>query len=406
MFAFWRRLSRLLSREILILCAIIFLADVIAGLFIATFSLFAASEGASLTQIGTINTLGGLVQLALSLPIGMLTDRIGRKWVFCGGSLLFLVSLLILGGIGGIPMLFLGRILFSIAGIAAFQIGATYLGDITTPEQRTLAYGILTTAMGLGFAVGPLMAGLIAEWSDLRTAYLSGAVVAVFSLVASIIFIREVPKQPQTAFSKPKQSGQMWQLLRQPDLVVVTFGYMLINLTFAGAISTFFPLYAEGLLISQATIASMFAIRAIVSTLGRLPNSLISRKFGTWSVILGALILNIVAMFGMALSQNYNLLIVFLAIEGLAYGAYMVAGQTYVADHTTVDNRGTAMGIYATAAAGSGALAPLALGLVANAWGIEQVFTVTAWLLVAGLIVALAGVLSLKRKQPKQQPNS
>lgn len=402
MFAFFSRLNRLLSREIWILCGVIFLADVIAGLFIATFSLFAASEGASLTMIGTINTIGGLVQLALSLPIGMLTDRIGRKLVFCGGSLLFLCSLLLLGGIGGIPMLFVGRILFSIASIAAFQIGATYLGDITKPEQRTLAFGLMTTAMGLGFAVGPLLAGQITAWSGLRSAYLSGSIVALSCLTVSILFIREIPKQPRTAFDQPKGKGQICQLLGQLDLVVVTFGYMLINLTFAGAVSTFFPLYAEGLLISQATIASMFAIRAIVSTLGRLPNSMISRKFGTWSVILGALLLNIIAMFGMAFTHNYSLLVVFLATEGLAYGAYMVAGQTYVADHTTADNRGTAMGIYSTAAAGSGALAPLALGLVANAWGIEQVFSSTAWLLVGGLIIAVMGVVGLKRPKTEQ----
>jgi len=38
----------------------------------------------------------------------------------------------------------------------------------------------------------------------------------------------------------------------------------------------------------------------------------------------------------------------FLAAEGLAFGAYLVAGQTYIAEHTTRETRGAAIGVYAT----------------------------------------------------------
>jgi len=77
----------------------------------------------------------------------------------------------------------------------------------------------------------------------------------------------------------------------------------------------------------------------------------------------------------------------------LAYGAYLVAGQAYIADQSTPENRGTATGLYGMAASLGGVAAPAALGVLATRAGLPAVFTATAWLLVVGLLaIALVGV--------------
>lgn len=406
------RLRQSLPAEVFVLCTVILLADIVAGIFLPTFSLYARDVGVSLALLGTLNTLGGLTQLVGSLPLGILSDLVGRTRVLIGGMLAFAVALLTLGLAANLPALVLGRVLFSLGSVAVFQIGAAYLGDITAPEQRATAFGLYTTAMGLGFALGPIIGGQIASRGGTAQAYLVGAVIGAAGLTLAVATLRDRRSthlrggsgQQHPPAAPLSVADRLRLIAGEPDLLLVTFGNMLISLTFAGAVTTFFPVYGREIALTQATIGVMFAVRATVSTLGRFPNGMISRALGSWSVMIGALAINVVAMFGIAATQSPWLLTALLAAEGLAFGAYLVAGQTYVADHTAPEIRGTAVGFYSMAASVGGALAPLLLGLVADRWGVGHVFLVTGWALTAGLLLSLVGLAMLRhRARPDHQ---
>jgi MFS family permease len=382
-----------ISRDVAILCLLIFLADVIAGIMLSTYSLYASDLGISLALIGVLNTIGGMAQMFGSLPLGVMSDSIGRTRVLIGGMVAFLVAMLCLTVAGGFWFLLIGRVAFALAGIASFQIGAAHLGDITNPSQRSLAFGLYATAMGGGFSalVGLLIAGLVIHPAAQRhSRAAAGAVVDATAGVTG-----PLRRGWQYLLATFKNIGL---LLRQPQLLLVTFGNMLVSLTFAGAVTTFFPLYGRELAITPAAIGSMFAMRALVSTMGRVPNGMISRIFGNQAVMLSALLLNAVAMFGIAFSSDSRLLTIWLAVEGLAFGGYLVAGQTFVADNTEPENRGTAIGVYATASSLGGALSPLILGLIATRWGVETVFVVTGWVLLFGFLGSYAGAAYLRRR--------
>ena len=72
-------------------------------------------------------------------------------------------------------------------------------------------------------------------------------------------------------------------------------------------------------------------------------------------------------------------------------------GQSYIADATTAENRGTAVGLYGMAASVGGIAAPAGLGVVASAAGLPAVFTATGGLLVVGLAVILVGSARARR---------
>jgi len=136
-------------------------------------------------------------------------------------------------------------------------------------------------------------------------------------------------------------------------------------------------------------------LRAFVSALGRLPNALIVRAFGNRAVLFAALALEAAIMFALGHVTAPALLALLLACEGLAYGAYLVAGQSYIADQSTPENRGTATGLYGMSSSLGGVAAPAAMGLLATRAGLPAVFTATAWLLVVGLLgIALVGILT------------
>jgi MFS family permease len=391
-------IRRDLTRDVAELCAVILIADVVSGILSPTFSLFAEKLGVSLALLGVITTVGSLTQLTVALPFGVFSDRVGRPRMLVGGLVAFTFCLLSLAVAGGPFMLFVSRILYGIAGVATFSIGAAYLGDITTREQRPFAFGLYTSCMGLGFTIGPLLGAQLADRFSAPTAYVVGAIISLFGLALALRILRTSVVRPyRSGAARVEGMRNIRGVLRNRNLMLVTFGNMLVSLTFAAGITTFFPIYANELLISQAAIGTMFAIRALVSTLGRLPNGIISRMFGNQSVMLSALVVDTIVMLSIAHTSSPAILTVLLALEGLAFGAYLVSGQTYVADNTEIENRGAAIGVYSTASSLGASIAPLILGVVANVYGVQAVFTVTGAVLVVGLVLSIAATILLAR---------
>jgi len=373
------------------LCLVILLADVLAGIVVPTFSLHAQALGVSLGALGTLGALGGIVQLAASIPFGILSDRVGRPILIVGGMACFGLGLLCFALAQGLPLLILGRVFLGLAPVATFQIGTAQLGDITTPGQRSFAFGLYATAMGLGFTIGPLIGGQLAERAGTPAAYLVGAAIALIGVALTLRTVHPVGSKGARATGARGLRG-VAAILGRADIALVCLGNLLVTWTFAGAVSTFFPLYGETLGLTAATLGSFFALRAFVSALGRLPNALIVRAFGNRAVLFAALAIEAAIMFALGHVTAPALLALLLACEGLAYGAYLVAGQAYIADQSTAENRGTATGLYGMAASLGGVTAPAAMGVLATRAGLPAVFTATAWLLVVGLLaIAIVG---------------
>src|SRR3954451_1109223 len=380
------------------LCLVVVLADIIFGIVAPTFSLHAKGLGVGLGALGVLNALAGVVQLFVAVPLGALSDRVGRPALIVGGMALFALGLLCFAGARGMPLLVLGRICFGLAGVAVFQIGTAHLGDITAPGERSFAFGLYATAMGLGFTIGPLLGGQVAQRAGTAMAYLVGAAVAVGGCALAARTIHR-PAGSAGRAGGSRSFLAIARTLQRPDLALVSLGNLLVNWTFAGAITTFFPLFGNALGLSAATIGLFFALRAFVSALGRLPNGLIVRAFGNQAVLFAALLVDLAVMFAMARVTAPWLLAILLACEGLAFGAYLVAGQSYIADQTTAENRGTAVGLYGMASSVGGIAAPAGLGLLAARWGLPVVFTSTGWLMLGGLAVIVAGTVWAGRRQ-------
>lgn len=361
--------------EVAAICLVIVLADIVVGIVAPTFPLHAQGLGLSLETIGWLKALSGLVSLCLALPIGLLSDRIGRRPVIIGGMGCFAAGMLAIGLAGGLPLLVVGMLCIGIAGVCTFQIGAAHLGDVTEPGQRSMAFKLYATAMGFGFTIGPLIGGQLAEYVGTASAYFVGVGVA---LAGGALAARSL--------------GGILGMVRRPDLALASLGTLLMSWTFNGAISTFFPLYGDALGLSAATIGGLFAIRAMVSALGRIPNGLIAKRLGNPAVMLGALVANALAMLALTFVTQTWLLALLLVCEGLAFGAYIVSGQTFVADRTTSENRGTAVGLYAMAGSIGATAAPAGLGAVADRWGLAATFGSTGVLVAVGVMVIAAGM--------------
>ena len=141
--------------EILAICAVVFLADLTISFIVPTLSLYAKSLGASLVLIGALSGFVNVVSTLVAVPIGLLSDQQGRRRVITAGMLCFALSSFLYTIVPNPYWLFPVRIIAGIGGVAAFTISTAYIGDIVRNEDRGPAIGLFTTAMGLGFTIGP-----------------------------------------------------------------------------------------------------------------------------------------------------------------------------------------------------------------------------------------------------------
>src|SRR4030066_154344 len=117
--------------------------------------LFASDLGATTVQVGMINAGFMVAAALLSLPLGLVSDRLGRKRLILSGMAISgLTSLFLL--LVRTPLQVGAVYLFAGVGLACFSPSMmSYVGDVSPPHFLGRAYGWYTSSLYLGMAAGP-----------------------------------------------------------------------------------------------------------------------------------------------------------------------------------------------------------------------------------------------------------
>ncbi|MEZ4680630.1 MAG: MFS transporter [Caldilineaceae bacterium] len=371
-----------------------FSADLVMGIIVPTFSLFATSLGASLALVGALTGMSGLTSIVVAVPIGVLSDQRGRKVIIVAGMALFSLSSLLYTVVPSPLWLFPVRVVGSLGLAAVFMIGVAYIGDITTRSERGLALGLYSTAMALGFTIGPALGGLVAERYGYAASYRVAALIALIGLVVALRgLVGDRPSdtrhaQANTAAGKTTGFRQKLRLMvSQSDMLAASLANLGNNIVFTTVFS-FVPLYAATLGIGEATLGTMFALRGLASAAARIPTGLMADRISGRILMIGGLCSAVVIMVTLALSRAPLLITVLLIADGIAYGLFLTAGQTHVTALAAEGDRGRAMGIYTMAGSIGSAAGPVLMGIVAEWFGLAIVFPIAA-------VVALVAAINL-----------
>jgi MFS transporter, DHA1 family, tetracycline resistance protein len=131
--------------------------------------------------------------------LGSLSDRFGRRPVLLGSLAMMAVDYMIMALATTMSWLFIGRLLTGISG-ATFSTANAYIADITEPENRARAFGMMGAAFGIGFILGPALGGLLGEISP-RAPFYAAAALAALNVVFGIFVLPESLKtQDRRAF--------------------------------------------------------------------------------------------------------------------------------------------------------------------------------------------------------------
>lgn len=395
-----QRVQRIvIKRDLLATFVMVFLADIAIGTFRPTFSLFARDLGASLTMIGVLSGTEGLTRILSSVPIGMISDTKGRKGVLSAGLLIFAMSYFLYTLVPSPYLLFPIRVMTGLSVASTFFIGIAYVSDVVAKPDQGLTIGLYTSCMGLGFAIGSSIGGHVAENYGFAACYRVAALVTLLGFVVLRwgVSDKSVRQRKGGGEADVSLSAKLGLLVKEPGILAASLGNLLISVVLEGAIFSFFPLYAASFSVSEAAIGSMFSVRALMSTSARLPTGALTAKFPSRKLMIIALVLAMTMVFSISFVKVPAVLGVVLAGEGIAFGMFLAAGHTFVAEHSTESNRGTATGIYNMAGSVGTALGPFVLGPIADLWGLDTVFWLAGVLVFVGLCV-IAYMASRQRR--------
>ena len=114
--------------------------------------------------LGLFITTWALMQFFFAPVLGLLSDRFGRRPVILLSNFGLAIDYLIMALAPNIRWLFLGRVLAGITS-ASIPTATAYISDVTPPEKRSKAFGLLGAAFGIGFVLGPALGGWLEMYS-------------------------------------------------------------------------------------------------------------------------------------------------------------------------------------------------------------------------------------------------
>tara|TARA_R100000900_G_scaffold22441_2_gene17917 strand:+ start:134705 stop:135919 length:1215 start_codon:yes stop_codon:yes gene_type:complete len=319
------------------------------GLFMVLplLALYAADyRGATPALIGLALGIYGLSQALLQVPLGWLSDRIGRKPVIVGGLLVFALGSLLAAWSESIHGIVLGRLLQG-AGAIASSIMAL-VADLTSDEQRTKAMAIVGASIGLAFAVALVVGPLLAAFGGLDLVFAITAVLAVLGML--VLWRIPEPESGQTVESAAPRGNLFGRALRDPALLRLDAGIFTLHCVLM-ALFLVLPGLIEGLAgVPRDQHWQVYLPVILLSVLGVLPMMRLAERGGRPApVFLAAILALVVALvaLGLAASGWTIYLAAWLFFVGFNYLEATLPSM--VSKAVFPGGRGTALGIYSTA---------------------------------------------------------
>ncbi|HEV2804432.1 MAG TPA: MFS transporter [Chthoniobacterales bacterium] len=329
------------------------------GIVIPILPLYAENFHASPVTIGWLTGIYSGMQIIFTPILGKLSDRFGRRPVLLVSIVGTAIGFACMGFAHSLTLLFAGRIIAGITG-GNIAIPQAYIADVTAPEKRSRAMGMIGAAFGLGFTFGPLIGGMMSRISYGAPFFFS-AVLAVIN--AGLIYLLLPESLSREHRTQPRKEASILEVFRHGRgamfaVVLCTYFFLVIGFSI---MTTLFALFTEKRFGYDAQANGyMFGFVGIVSVIvqGGLIGRLI-KIFGEVNLARTGMVLTSISLAFLPLCNGLAFLL--LVSAGLSAGSG-IAGPPLsgLASQLVESNwQGRALGLFQSAGSMARLLGPL-----------------------------------------------
>ncbi|UPG93783.1 MFS transporter [Luteibacter aegosomatissinici] len=383
------QLSPLERRSALTLALVISLRLFGLFLILPVFSVYArAMPDATPWLVGLALGVYGIGQMLLQVPLGMLSDRIGRKPAITLGLVVFAAGGLVAATSHTLMGIVLGRALQGMGAVAG--AGTALAADLTADANRSKVMGIIGVSIGLSFLLALILGPPLESVAGLGGLF---GLTSVLALVAMLMLWWLVPTPTPAQAVRPATGTfrDILAMLRDRRMLVlngsVFFLHALLTASFVGLPILLTDTFGVPVARHWTLYLPVMVIAALVmgAFMPRMRDTARSAR-----VVVGCVVALGLAMAGMALATTHEWLLgLAAAVFFSAFNLLEAALPSLVSRIAPAHLRGAAMGAYSTSqffgAFVGGAIGGLALG----ALGLHGVFGAAAALTLAWLPLVL-----------------
>ena len=322
---------------------------------------------------GVLSTVFAIMQFLFGPVVGALSDRFGRRPVLLVSLFIMALDYLVMAVAQVFWLLLLGRVVGGIT--AATQSAASAaMADISTPNQKSARFGLIGAAFGVGFVLGPLLGGVLAEFGTRAPFYAAAALATLNMALGYFVMpetVTEATRRPLT-WARTNPLGAFLNVGLNPELRRLLLAFFVYQVAFFvyPAIWAFYTTERFGW--SESTIGLSLASFGVSIALvqGGLIR-VILRWLGERGTVIYGLVFNVIAFLVLAFIENGTLALLFTPMTAL--GAVVTpALQGMMSRQTPDDSQGELQGVLASAGALAMIFSPLLMTWVFSRFAAEN----------------------------------
>ena len=312
--------------------------------------------GASPTVIGVLFASFGVTLLSVSLPMGAVSDRIGRKAPLAGGLVALAAASLLFAFADRLLWLFAARLVQGAADAVTWVVGFALIADLYGPTERGRVTGLVMSGTGVAFMIGPSLGGWLYEIGGMRLPFVTVAAMATLGALA-VVWL-QIPAQ-----HADRELVPVGAILRIPAAAECALAVAVASATIS-MLEPVLALQLDTLGINPARVGLVFGVAAMTTALlhpayGRMADRWGARRMTLCGLMLSACVLPILGR-----TWSFESAVVFYILQAAAVALVITPSLAYMAEVASsagLGSLGVAFGLY-NVAWGVGLLAGPALG--------------------------------------------
>src|SRR4249920_1975459 len=350
--------------------------------------------GATPTMIGLLFGSFGLTLLAVAVPMGAVSDRVGRRLPLVAGMIALALASALFAVARSLPWLFAARLVQGAADGVTWVVGFALIADLYGPGDRGRVMGYVMSGTSVALLVGPSLGGWLYAMGGIELPFVFVAGLA-FACAAGFLVIRTAP-------AAAKRAPSAWSVVRTPAVAECAAYVVVMGATLA-MLEPVLPLFfSRRLGMSPPQIGLLFGLAAGVLIVMPIAYGPLVGKWGSRRLVRLGLILMAAWLPMLALAVGVKSALALMLVEWMVVPLAVTPSLAYMAEVTSADGAdayGVGYGVYNTAWAIGLLIGPALGGFAFDRAGFPV-------LLIAWSAAAIAATLLLGKVQLKGSPTN